>query len=239
MSLTVSRRLVVSRVSNRRLLAGISAPVSLFSRVRGLARVGIAHDGHHRDLVLAPLLTLGTPNPAHVLQVRPEFVDLAVDVPPVRFQLGLAGALGPDRALAAGTRLALQVGPHTRQTGQQILILRQLHLEPAFPGPGPLGKNVQNQAAPVQHLDAQGLRQHPHLRGREIIVKNHHGGAAALAVRPDLLYLALANKTAGVRRGTVLQHRPHRLGSGGLHQSRQLLHGLLIRVFFLLEHRRA
>ena len=47
----------------------------------GLARVGIAHDGHHGDLVFPALLALGPPDPAHVLKVRPQLVDLFVDEP--------------------------------------------------------------------------------------------------------------------------------------------------------------
>ena len=131
----------------------------------GLARIGIANDSHHGDLVFPPLLALGAPYPAHVLQILPQLVNFPVDVPPVRLQLGFAGALGADGTLAAGTRLTLQVGPHAGEPGQQILILGQLHLEPALPGLSPLGKNIQNQPAAVQHLDAQQLGENPHLRG--------------------------------------------------------------------------
>ena len=74
---------------------------------RGLARVGVAHDGHHGDLVFHPALPLGAP---------------------VRLQLRLAGALGADRSLAAGARLPLQMGPHAHQPRQQVLVLCQLHL---------------------------------------------------------------------------------------------------------------
>ena len=95
---------------------------------RGLAGVGVAHDGHHGDLVFHAALALSTPDPAHLLQLRLELVDLAVDMAAVRLQLGLAGALGADGPLAAGTGLALQMGPHTDEPGQQILILSQLHL---------------------------------------------------------------------------------------------------------------
>ena len=45
------------------------------------------------------------------------------------------------------------------------MILGQFHLEPALPGLSPLGKNIQNQPAAVQHLDAQQLGENPHLRG--------------------------------------------------------------------------
>ena len=157
----------------------------------------------------------------------------------VRLQLGLTGALGADGALAAGAALALQVGPHARQTGQQILVLGQLHLESALFRLGPLGKNVQNQAAAVQHLDAQQLRQHPLLGGGQVIVEDDHGGPHVLAVQLDLRHLALADEGAGVRRGPVLQHNTHGLASGGLHQGGELLHGLLVGVLCPFQHRGA
>lgn len=101
----------------------------------------------------------------------------------VRLQLGLAGTLGADGPLAAGTGLALQMGPHADEPRQQILILSQLHLQPALPGPGPLGEDIQDQAAAVQHLHAGHLRQHPQLGGRQVVVENHHGGVSSWTMR--------------------------------------------------------
>ena len=118
----------------------------------GFARIGIAHNGHHRHLVLDAPLPLGGPHPAHILQLLLQLGDLAADVPPVALQLGLAGAAGADGAL-----LPLQMGPHAHQAGEQILILGQLHLEPALPGAGPLGEDVQDQGGAVQHRHPQVL----------------------------------------------------------------------------------
>ena len=47
--------------------------------------------------------------------------------PPVGLQLGLAGATGAD-----GTLLPLQVLPHTRQPGQEVLVLGQGYLQAAL-----------------------------------------------------------------------------------------------------------
>ena len=93
----------------------------------GLARVGIAHDGHHGYLVLPPTLALGGADAPHLLQFLLQFVDLPPDVPPVRLQLRLTGALRAD-GRTAGAALPFQMRPHTDQPGQQILILRQLYL---------------------------------------------------------------------------------------------------------------
>ena len=131
------------------------------------------------------------------------------------------------------------MGPHAGQAGQQILVLRQLHLETALPGAGPLGENVQDQTAAVQHLHAQTLRQNPHLGRGQVIVEDHHGGAVGPAEIPHLLHLALADERAGVRRGTVLQHGADGLGTCRLHQGGQFLHGALVCVFLFFQDRGA
>ena len=89
----------------------------------GFSGVGVAYDSRHRYLVLHPPLALGAPDAPDVLQFLLQFVDLPVDMPPVRLQLGLAGALGADGAFAAGAGLPLQMGPHAGQAGQQVLVL--------------------------------------------------------------------------------------------------------------------
>ena len=200
-----------------------------------LPSIGVAHDGHHRNLILHPALTLGAPDPSDLLQLLFQLVNFPVDVPPVRLQLGLTGALGTNRAFAAGTRLALQVGPHTRQSGQQILILGQLHLKASFTGSGPLGKNVQNQGAAVQHLDLQILCEGPHLGRTQVVVKDDHGGLLVDHQLPDLRHLALADKRTGLRRKAVLQHQSCHFASRRLHQGRQLLQGVLIGVVPLIQ----
>ena len=154
----------------------------------------------------------------------------------VRLQLGLAGALGANGSLTAAA-LTLQMGPHSRQPGQQVLVLGQLHLEPSFLRLGPLGENVQDQAAAVQHLDAQHIRQHPLLGGRQVVVEDDHGGPHVLAAELDLRHLALSDKSPGVRRGPVLQHDAHRLSPGSLHQGGQLLHGGFVGVFLFFQYR--
>ena len=67
-------------------------------------------------------------------------------MPAIRFQTGLAGASGANAAALTGKGTA-----HARQPGQQVLILRQLHLKPPFSGLGPLGKDVENQGRPVNY----------------------------------------------------------------------------------------
>ena len=106
----------------------------------------------------------------------------------------------------------------------------QLHLQPPLPGPGPLGEDVQDEGAPVQHLDPQLLGEHPHLGGGEVVVEDDHGGLLVADQVLDLCHLALADEGPGVRGGPVLQGGGGDLASCGLHQGGQLRHGLLVRV---------
>ena len=195
-----------------------------------LTCVGIAHDGNHGDLVFHAALALGTPDAAHFLQLLFQLVDLPVDVAAVGLQLSLAGALGANGTLAAGTGLTLQMGPHTGQAGQQILILRQLHLQAALSGSGSLGEDIKDQSAAIQHLHPQILRQCAHLRGAEVVIENDHGGALAVHQFLDLCHFALADEGAGLRHGAVLQHRGCHLTAGGFHQRGQVLQRCLIRI---------
>ena len=70
-------------------------------------------------------------------------------MPLVGFQLCLARTSRADAAAESAHRLVPD-----RQSRQIILILRQLDLELALSGFGALGKNVENQCAPVQYRRA-------------------------------------------------------------------------------------
>ena len=159
-----------------------------------------------------------------------------MDQAAVRLQLRLAGAFGADGALAAAA-LALQMGPHAGQPRQQIPVLGQLYLEPSLLGLGPLGKDIQDQPAAVQHLYAQQVRQNTLLGRGEVIVEDHHGHAMGLTEHPHFLYLSLSDEGARIRGRAVLQDAAYRFASSRLHQGSKLLHGALIGIFLLLQHR--
>ena len=127
--------------------------------------------------------------------------------------------------------------PHTDEARQQILILRQLDLQSALLCLGALGKNIEDQPAAVKHLHAQFLRQHAHLRGREVIVENCHRCLGRADQFLDLRHLALADEAARVRRRQVLQHRGDAHAARCLHKGGKLVHALLVRAV-LLQYRR-
>ena len=143
-------------------------------------------------------------------------------MPPVAFQLRFAGAPGADAAALPGKTLA-----HTGKPWQQVLILGQFHLEPAFLRLRPLGENIHDQCASVQHRYADDFLQRPDISRGKLIVKNHHGGSGGLHQHPDLPGLALADKAVGIRAGPVLQHLPGAEASGGFQKRFQFLQRLV------------
>ena len=193
--------------------------------------VGVAHQGHHRDGIFLPPLPLDGPDLADFLQFLFQPGNAAADNPAVRLQLGLTGATG-----ANGAFLPFQVGPHTRQTGQQIFILGQLHLQAALFRLGPLGENIKNQGAAVQNRDAQKFFQRPVLGRREIVVKNSHGGFGGLQKLLDLVHLALTDEAVGVGGVAVLEHLGGTLAAGRFQQRFQLVQGGVGGRLLLGEH---
>ncbi len=166
------------------------------------------------------------PDLADLPQLCLQAGDAAANQAAVRFQLGLAGAAGADAAF-----LPLQVGPHARQPGQQILILGQLHLEASLPGLGPLSKDIQNQRAAVYDLYAGHLLQSPILRGGQVVVQDDHVGLGGCQQLLDLLDLTLPQEAVGIRGGTALQDLGRALAAGGLQEGLQLVQGSFGGVF--------
>ena len=189
---------------------------------RGFARVGVAHNGHHRHGILHPTLPLHATHLAHLLQLLLQPGDPLPDMPPVGFQLGFAGATGADTAALSGQVLA-----HAGKPGQQVLILGQLHLQSAFLGLGTLGKNIQNQGASVQHRHAHDLFQGPDIAGGQLVVKNYHGGFRSLHQHPHFLGLALADEAVGIRGVAVLQNLGSAEAPCGFQQGFQLFQSFI------------
>ena len=138
---------------------------------RGFAGVGVADDGDDgHGVALAPA-ALDAADLAHLFQLLAELLDLAPDVAAVGFELGLAGAARTYGGGSSRGGLAHEVAPHTGQPRQQVLVLRELDLELALARARPLGEDVEDEAGAVEDLDAQLLREHPQLRGRELVIE--------------------------------------------------------------------
>jgi len=58
------------------------------------------------------------------------------------------------------------------QPRQHVVELRQFHLQPAFPGPRPEGKNVEDELGPIDDLDVELFFEVSLLRRRKILIEN-------------------------------------------------------------------
>ncbi len=106
--------------------------------------------------------------------------------PAVRFNFFLSWTLHAD-----ATFLLLKVGPHVGEAGQQVLVLGQFHLGLCVSRRGPLGKNVEDEVGPVEHLSLGNLLfDVAELNGTEFIVEDDHVDVLFLDEFLDLLELA-------------------------------------------------
>ena len=128
--------------------------------------------------------------------------------------------------------------PHTDQARQQVLILRKLDLKPALFCLRPLGENVENQPAAVEHLHAEFFAQNAHLRGREVIVEDDHCRLLRLYQLADLVHLTLADKGVRIGRGQCLQHDADADAARRFDQRAELFKALLVGILFSIEPRR-
>src|SRR6266550_181336 len=91
--------------------------------------------------------------------------DLAANDPAVGFELGFARS--PQADAAADTR---QVGPHPRQSRQQILELRQLHLQLRLVAARARREDVENDLGAIHDADAEALLElHALYRGETLV----------------------------------------------------------------------
>ena len=148
----------------------------------------------------------------HSLQRVGNFLDAAGDAAAVGFELGFAGPARPDAAAQTGHLHAV-----AGEARQQVIQLRQLHLEAAFARPRARCENVQDELGAVDDFGVDGLFEVALLGGREVVVEDHHIGAAGCDGGRDLIHFAMADEGGGVRSRARLKHffGDLRSGAGG------------------------
>ena len=188
----------------------------------GFPGIGIAHQSDQR--LPAPLTTslLGLSDLGLFLQLMADVTDPLSNPALVNFQLLLAGAPGANAAARSGQSVAVAGQPR-----KPVAQLGQLHLKLAGSGLGPAGKNVQNQVRPVNDLQAYFRFQIPDLGPGQLIVEHNDIGLIRLRQLLHLQHLAAANIGGHINHPLVLDRGAHHLRIRGLHQLRQLVHGVL------------
>ena len=104
--------------------------------------------------------------------------------------------------------------PLPERRGQQILQLREFHLQPPFGRAGAFGKDIEDQLRPVDDLDAGGAFQVALLGGSQIVIHDQNVGLRCLRHFPDFLHLALPEQRGGVGIGARLKRLAHNFDAG-------------------------
>ena len=116
---------------------------------------------------MTPLTQLRSAAP-HLIDVLADHMNARPDTAAIGLELGFARAPGADAAAQPRQRVA-----RADQSRQQVLELRQLHLELPFARLGPAREDVENELRPVDNLAADLFFDLPQLRGRQLVVEDH------------------------------------------------------------------
>ena len=117
---------------------------------------------------------------------------------------------------------------------QQIVQLRQFHLEAAFPRARAPGEDIEDQLRAVDDLGGKLLFEVALLGGREVVVENDQAGVQRLAQRRHLDDFALTDESGGFGRGPRLHQASGHDSAGAGSQLRQF-----VERFFSLRGTRA
>ena len=119
-----------------------------------------------------------------------------VDFAAVRLQLGFTGATSAD---AAAELRHLHTA--SRQARQQVLQLRQFHLQLAFAGARVAGKDIENELGAVDHSHVERALQVTLLRRRQLVIEDDQVGRTRSDSAFQLFQLSAADE--GRRLGSL------------------------------------
>ena len=131
---------------------------------------------------------------AHLVQCLPEVLNSRPYQPSVGLNLRFSRPPCPDAAAQA-----FEVRPLSGKAWHEVLVLGQLHLQTAFAGLGPRGKDVEDQRGTVDDLDVlvEGPFEVALLRWRQLVVADDRVDALGLDDGLQLFQLAFAQVMMG------------------------------------------
>src|SRR3989442_2392550 len=185
-----------------------------------LSSVGVAHE--RRARAGAPSLALVRAVVGYVVQPLFEDGDLAADGPAVGLKLGLARPAQPDATTDAG-----EVRPHAGEPGQEVLELRQLHLQLRLGRARARREDVEDDLGAVHHPHREHLLEVRSLYRRQRLVEQHQRGAHAVEHTLQLLDLALPEVEVGCGSLDSLVGPPDDRSAGRVRQPSQPVQVLL------------
>ncbi len=177
---------------------------------RRFAGVGVAHHrerGQRHFKALAPLRGAAR---LHGVQFLRELLDAVGDFAAVGFELGFAGAAGADAAAEPRHLNAFAGKPR-----QQVIELRQFHLELSFTGAGSRGEDVEDDLGAVHYAHVERFFEVAQLRRRKLLIEDDEVGFKAFHHAGEFGYFAGTDERGGVEGGAVLDEPVDDLGTGG------------------------
>ena len=172
---------------------------------RRLPSVGIASQRDRGDRDGVALAAMEGAAPAYALQIALQFGDADTDAAAVGFELGFTGSAGADAAAQAGQR-----GTLAGQPGQQILELRQFHLEAPFSGARPAGEDVEDELGAIDDPCGSATGRDSGLDiallgGSEVVIDDDDIGFEGFGKLADFFDFAFAEKRGGIGMGADLK----------------------------------
>ena len=189
---------------------------------RGFAGVGVADDGGERPVVAQASGALRLALAADDIEFLADLLDAFLHAAAVGLELGFAfAAAHADAAL-----LAREMAPVAGQAREQMLELRQLDLELAFPRARTPGEDVENERGAVEDLARENLLQVAALRGGKLVVEDDRVHALLAAKGGKLDRLARADERGGDGVFELLDAAAEDFTSGSAGQFREFRHGI-------------
>ena len=193
---------------------------------RRFAGVGIAGEGHGRHPRPRAAAAVQRPTTLHGGELRAHLADARGKHSLIEFQLRFAAAplrgtadLAPASTTASATDAALpvQVGPTPHEARLGMGELRELHLQMALVGAGPIREDVQDQFRARHHPALEASLEVALLRRRQgfFVVEDHDVGACSGDFRREFFHFANTQEPARMRLVATSGHDP------GAHQGRR------------------
>ena len=212
-----TRRTSGSSVTNSAFEATASSPVEHVEE-RRLAGVGVADQRHRRHRRLVTPLARLRPPPAHRVDLLRDHADAVPDPPAIGLELRFAGAAGADAAAEPRQR-----GARADQPRQQVLELRQLDLQLAFPRPRAPREDVEDELRAIDDLAVERFSMLRSCAGLSSLSKIDDVGAHFVARRRERSSLPLPRNVAGSGFARSCITRKHDVRAGGCGEAGQFV----------------
>jgi len=148
---------------------------------------------------------------ADVLGFLFQSANAAANAPAVHFELCFAGTSGADSAAQAR-----HLRPVSRQARQEVVELREFHLQLTFPGAGVPGENIQNDLGAIDDTAVSRAFNVALLCGGEFTIEDEQVGSCACRQLPNFIQLAAADERGGIQPLARLENPVLDRGAGAL-----------------------